>query len=531
MITVFFKKALLLLTMITIHLTMFTMTTVASEVTYIRNGIVTMDDNRQDNDDFKKIEAYNTWFNHYTDYANGYSMNYPISMTTDVSLSPVRTVFSDDQTTIEVYYDNFNNTLSNSNDYIYYGNRFINNTKYHNLEQDETLSINNNKVHLLKWTRRQLSRIPNDKNHYVSAEIIKNNNEVYTIFIKSTQTIENELDIIRSFNYFDRQGISQFNRLEQHSLTQMNQETKDLWYKYFSPTSPLQWGVFEPSAPETMDNLDTLEDKVNSNFSFIIRYQTLDENLPLNGLQKGYDHHKVVELTLQTVRPGLANTQNASLIYDILDGQYDDYLHKYAKQLKSFGHPVLFRLNNEMNGDWCWYSAYYSAKDAELYKALWIYIHTIFVENDVNNVIWVWNPHDVSRPNFKWNHYMAYYPGDQYVDVIGMTGYNTGTYFPGENWRDFNEIYLPLYTEYSMQFSKPFMITEFGSNSVGGDKVKWIHSMFDNIKQFNNIKVAIWWSGIDYDKNGQPGRIYIMDEDEKTLDAFKLRLKEYKITK
>ena len=104
-------KNILFFLILLIPFSIFISTAKANETTYIHNGTITTDDARQTDDDFKKIEAYNTWFNHYTDYANGYSMNYPVSMTTDVSLSPVRTVFSDDQTTIEVYYDIFNNTL------------------------------------------------------------------------------------------------------------------------------------------------------------------------------------------------------------------------------------------------------------------------------------------------------------------------------------------------------------------------------------------------------------------------------------
>ncbi len=534
-INIFLQKTMLFSILLCLYLTLFVSPSSANEKTYIINGTITTDDSRQPHDDIKTIENYNTWWNHYTDYANGYSINYPINMNVDVSLSPIRTLFTNEQTTIEVYYDNFTNTASNAHDYIHYGNRFTDNTKDHSIERDETFFKNNYKVHLLKWTRRHLSKVPNDKNYYVSGEIIKNSNEVYTIFIKSNQPIENELDIINSFTAFNPQGTPYMNKPYGHSKTPMNPETKAFWQKHFAPTSTLQWGVFEPSAPEVMRYLTTLEEKLDSKFSFILRYQTLDEALPLYGLQKAYENHNYVELTLQTIRPGLANAlsgnhqdPNASVIYDILDGHYDDYLHEYAKQLKTFGHPIIFRLNNEMNGDWCWYSAYYTGKDAELYKALWIYIHTIFNEHDVDNVIWVWNPHDVSRPDFKWNHYMTYYPGDEYVDVIGLTGYNTGTYFPGEQWRDFNQIYDPLYNEYLGLFPKPFMISEFGSNSVGGNKVQWINTMFDSIKKYDNIKVAIWWSGIDYDKNGIPGRIYLIDEDEEVSNAFRSRLKEYK---
>ena len=52
--------------------------------------------------------------------------------------------------------------------------------------------------------------------------------------------------------------------------------------------------------------------------------------------------------------------------------------------------------------------------------------------------------------------------------------------------------------------------------------------MFSEIKQFDRIKAAIWWSGIDYDQQGNPGRIYLIDEDEGVIKAFRDNLEEYK---
>ena len=162
-----------------------------------------------------------------------------------------------------------------------------------------------------------------------------------------------------------------------------------------------------------------------------------------------------------------------------------------------------------------------------MYKALWRHIRRIFDETGVDNVLWVWNPHDVSLPDFKWNHPLMYYPGDDVVDIIGITGYNTGTYFPGEKWRSFHDIYKPVQVNYSDWFDKPFMITEFGSNSVGGDKVAWIQEMFREIPAYDRIKVAVWWSGIDLDSAGRPGRIYLLDETAATIDAFRQGLQKY----
>jgi len=507
----------------------------AQSITYIINGIPTSYPDFQASDDVKTVELVNDQERRYTDLANGFSLRVPQHMAIDSSISKIRTIIFDEQTQIEIFYDDLHNTISDAVDYISYGNRFTQNTRDHTVELDEMLTQDQTQVHLLKWTRRKLSRIPNDKNYYASAEFIKNNAEIYTVIIKSSAPIVDEMSIINSFRITEQQGIPNNFKPFRTSRTHLNAETQNFYNMYFNAAAPLRFGVFEPSAPESFHYLTPLEDKLDYTFPFLLRYQSLEEKFPRRGLQKAYENHKYVELTLQTVNSGLVSSEplspfehaNASIMYDILDGYYDDYLNAYAQEVKAFGHPVLFRLNNEMNGDWCWYSAFYTCKDGEIYRSLWRYIYETFEHNGVDNVLWVWNPHDVSRPDFKWNHHLMYYPGDEYVDLIGLTGYNTGTYFPGESWREFLPIYQPMYNEYMQLFPKPFIITEFGSNSVGGNKAVWINNMFDNLKGFPNIKVALWWSGIDYDQNSQPGRIYLIDEDDRITEVFRNRLKDF----
>jgi mannan endo-1,4-beta-mannosidase len=506
----------------------------AAAATVIVNGYPDDAGPRIDGDDVKTIAADGPDHNIYTDHANGFSLRYPAGMTPDWTLSAFRTTIADDTTTIEVYRDDFTGTVTTAADYIHYGNKFVKASPHHAILDERWLTVAGRSAHLLAWTRQPLARIPGDKNHYISVEIINNDNEVYTIFVKSSIPIDNIDGILAGFALLDRRGVPRNYKRFAPSVTPMNAETKAFYSRYFGARVSLTWGIFEPSAPQSLAPLAAIEKRLAFTFPIILHYQMFDEQFPVWGLDNAYRNGKYVELTLQTANSGQVNalyakdTGNAGLVYAILDGQYDDYFIAYADKLKEFGHPVIFRLNNEMNGDWCWYSAFYTGKDAELYKALWRYIHDLFVARGVDNILWVWNPHDVSLPAFKWNHYLAYYPGDEYVDIIGLTGYNNGTYFSGERWRDFADIYPDLCDDYGRHFDKPFMITEFSSNSVGGDKVAWINAMFEQIKKLDRIKVAVWWSGVDFDQNGQPGRIYLIDESEAILDTFKQRLKDYK---
>lgn len=69
------------------------------------------------------------------------------------------------------------------------------------------------------------------------------------------------------------------------------------------------------------------------------------------------------------------------------------------------------------------------------------------------------------------------------------------------------------------------MITEFSCSSYGGNKPNWIRNMFADIKQYKNIKAAVWFSFGDWDfREGRESivaRPYFMDETEETVQAFR----------
>jgi beta-mannanase len=449
------------------------------------------------------------------------------------SLGHVKTIISNENMKIEIYYDNFKNTHSSPLAYMNYSNKFLENNKDHIRELQKTTYVNGKKIHLLKWKRNKLPNVENDKNYYVSAEILKNKYEVYTILIKSSNPLKNTSDymnIIRTFKIINKnEKINNVYNTPsfENPKEPLNKETMLFLKEYFLENNNLKWGIYEHTAPEDFHFLKTLEKKLDYSFKFLVKYQSFTSgSFPTKEMINAHNNNRHVLLTLQTIH--LDHKDNSSVMYDILKGKYDDFFNSYAKDIKGFKHPVIFRLNNEMNGDWCFYSSYYYSKDPDIFKEVWKYVYRIFQSNKVDNVLWVWNPHDISFPDFKWNHYLNYYPGDEYVHIVGLTGYNTGTYYEGEKWRDFNDIYIPMYNDYMKYFNKPFMITEFGSNSVGGNKEKWVNEMFSSIQKFKNIKIAIWWNGIDWDSNMNPARVYRLDENENIIQIFKDGLKDYK---
>jgi hypothetical protein len=492
-------------------------------------------------DEIKTIIKVNGQFRRLYNYAGGYAINYPAKLVPNLEEATLKSVFADDKDNLEIYHDNFKGKISDAKAYIGYSNGFLARDKSIKVEINKYTVINGRLAYLSKWQRNPLARVNNDKNYYFCAMLVENSRQVYTIIMKSSHPIEHTefMQLVKSFRPISQNQSVKISSY-QPQPKEWNKETLQFYEQYFGNQASLKWGIYEPSAPKDMKDVTNLQNRLDYNFHFLIRYQNLDTPLPLQEFETAWQHQKCVELTLQLGfvssdgaapynQAGIPLAEfNQKIIPELLNGTFDAYLNQYAQDIKKFGHPVLFRPNNEMNGDWCVYCSYHYGNDADLYIKAWQYIYDIFAANQVENVLWVWNPHDRSFPDFAWNNYLNYFPGSKYVDIIGLTGYNTGTYYEGEQWREFKEIYDPLYTDYSRHFALPFMITEFGSNSVGGDKVQWLKDMFAHIDQYPRIKAAIFFSSTDMDSNGKPARIYRIDENGEILDTVKSGLARYK---
>ena len=85
------------------------------------------------------------------------------------------------------------------------------------------------------------------------------------------------------------------------------------------------------------------------------------------------------------------------------------------------------------------------------------------------NVRWVWCP-NANTGNLP---FMQFYPGDRWVDWVGLDGFNWGGSI---GWRSFSEIFAGSYEELAARTSKPIVIAETGSGQTDGDKAAWVTS-------------------------------------------------------
>lgn len=105
----------------------------------------------------------------------------------------------------------------------------------------------------------------------------------------------------------------------------------------------------------------------------------------------------------------------------ILEKQFDSYFIQWCRDFREWGKPIFIRPGFEMNGNWfAW------CGNPEKFKSAWKHIYKLFKREGCSNAIWVWAPNTKSFPDKEWNQMEKYYPGDEFVDWVGLDGYNWG---------------------------------------------------------------------------------------------------------
>lgn len=107
---------------------------------------------------------------------------------------------------------------------------------------------------------------------------------------------------------------------------------------------------------------------------------------------------------------------------------YTDWLDNVATFLSSLRAPggelvpVVFRPYHEMNGFWFWWGARHAS--SEDYRVLWRFtVEYLRDRKGLRNLLWAYSTN--SLRDFERDAYWTWYPGDDYVDVLGFDDYGT----------------------------------------------------------------------------------------------------------
>jgi mannan endo-1,4-beta-mannosidase len=214
-----------------------------------------------------------------------------------------------------------------------------------------------------------------------------------------------------------------------------------------------------------------------------------------------------------TWEPHLCTARNTPNDIEVraANGEYDAYFNAWADRLKTwlsgpdgvFGtaddRRAYIRMGHEMNGDWYQWGASMGNNHPSDFVNMWIRIHGIFASKGLgpSHIQWVWSPNHVDCLDWACpGGYPAesYYPGSQYVDWIGIDGYNWGTSQSWSSWQSPDQIYGNMLNRLrTLDNSKPIVFAEFASSSSGGNKGAWITDVF-NYALTNDIRMVTWFN-------------------------------------
>lgn len=198
---------------------------------------------------------------------------------------------------------------------------------------------------------------------------------------------------------------------------------------------------------------------------------------------------------------------------DIAEGKYDRYLTNYFELIAALcpQNDVLIRFAHEMDMrpryEKNWYS-WQGTDTADAFRAAWIHVVRLG-RRLCPNVKWVWSPNRADAYTEK------YYPGDEYVDYVGVSLNHAAN--REAKYGTFSDFYEQEATRAELeQYGKKIFISEVSFAEVGGEKKKiYLQSIFDYYLQDPNIVCAVF-----FNTSGTKDTIYNISDYPEYMQVF-----------
>jgi hypothetical protein len=181
-----------------------------------------------------------------------------------------------------------------------------------------------------------------------------------------------------------------------------------------------------------------------------------------------------------------------------IDGTWDEKYATIARAVVAYQKPILVRFAHEMNGHWYPWGSTNGNRKGEYVKA-WKHVVGLFRDMGATNALWVWSPNIIRGADSRT--LKEFWPGKDYVDVVGLTGYGVRETDPTKTYRDTLKLVYAL-------TDKPIVLTEVGVQP-GPEKRGWLKAFGPWLKANPRIAGFIWnqvnrdgqWSFDDTDSN------------------------------
>ncbi len=275
------------------------------------------------------------------------------------------------------------------------------------------------------------------------------------------------------------------------------------------------FGLSSPQAPWSENEINGIADKAGVRPTMLEYFVNWTEDFRPQAVVACYKQGAVPAITWEPWS-GLqqGTSQKAYSLKRIIDGHYDDYITRFATAMRKAHWPIVLRFGHEMNGDWYPWSERKSGNSKGQYVQAWRHVHDIFDSIGADNVIWVWSPNIIRPvPSVSLG---QLYPGDRYVDWVGMVGY------AADEESTAAQTFEPTLKRLRTFTQKRVLITETGAGP-GQHQAGWTTDLFRWLSTRKDIIGFVWF---EYNKESTGTKDWRFTAAPETLNAFRSGIKK-----
>jgi hypothetical protein len=218
----------------------------------------------------------------------------------------------------------------------------------------------------------------------------------------------------------------------------------------------------------------------------------------------------------------------------IIDGEFDSRLAAWGQAAAAQPFPILVEFGTEVNGFWFPWNGKWNGGGAtagygdpalpdgpERFRDAFRHVHDVIAAQGADNLTWFWHANDDSWPRTPWNTIASYYPGDAYVDWIGVSDYGPLT-FDERFRRSFASAMDRVYPQLAaLSPDKPIAVLEYGARQ-GAPKARWVRAAIRSVAsgRWPRVKALSYWHERWRNGDGSVSNLHI-DSDRKTLKGYR----------
>lgn len=194
---------------------------------------------------------------------------------------------------------------------------------------------------------------------------------------------------------------------------------------------------------------------------------------------------RTLEVSWVPSNPDDGRDQKDFSLDSIAGGAHDDYVRSFAEEVRDSGLHVRLRLGHEMNGNWQAFNESNSGNDAGDFARAWRHVHDLFSDVGATDVEWVWSPNIVG-PDL--TPLAGLYPGDAFVDVVGIDGYS----YPKSGCPSPSLLFDETLREVRAITQRPVGLAEVGVERRCPDRAAWVTDLFGWAEE-HGVREITWW--------------------------------------